>query len=468
VYSYCISAKPIMSVTASDWAKGIGYSVAASIIGGASKLAIRKSWLMVKRTTRNVNAVQNVIEIPNRDQAEHEHSRNLNHYESPTRLMEKGASNSNSNSNSNTSDDDKDKDECDGNNNNIQQHDSSSGTGNAAFEIAEGEESFSTPTPTPTVLNHTTHITASNLALAPKEVKRWALVLRFSGMIGMTFLNPLFCVLAMNYASPSILAPFSGLTLVWIVLFSETMIGEKPSRKQVTAACLIVLGEVIVAVFGDHTNDEGVTVDDVIKSYQSHTFQFYFFLMFLWIASLACIMIKRPTPTLKRFAWGVSGGSITGFQNFLKDSLTITKACSESGESYPWQFYIFALMAIASSFTGLIFLTACMKRYDATFSSAMFVGSFVISASIMSSVHYSTFSHLETLWNWILYPCGLMVLMFGVQMLVNATAEIDGEFVGVGTGLRRQGSEGSSSSTEMRNPLVPITRDESGHEHTVV
>jgi len=58
--------------------------------------------------------------------------------------------------------------------------------------------------------------------------------------------------------------------------------------------------------------------------------------------------------------------------------------------------------------------------------------------------------------------------MFGVQMLVNATAEIDGEFVGVGTGLRRQGSEGSSSSTEMRNPLVPITRDESGHEHTVV
>lgn len=200
-----------------------------------------------------------------------------------------------------------------------------------------------------------------------------------------------------------------------------------------------------------------------MKSYQSHTFQFYFFLMFLWIAALAYIMINRPTPTLKRFAWGVSGGSITGFQNFLKDSLTITKACSESGESYPWQFYIFALMAMASSFTGLIFLTACMKRYDATFSSAMFVGSFVISASIMSGVHYSTFSHLETLWNWILYPCGLMVLMFGVQMLVNATAEIDVELVG--TGLRRQGSEGSSSSTE---PLVPIAQDESGHEHTVV
>ena len=229
-----------MSVTASDWAKGIGYSVAASIIGGASKLAIRKSWLMVKRTR---NPVQNVIEIPNRDEAAN--SRNLNQYESPTRLMKIGAINA--------SDDDRDKDECDGNN--IQQHDSSSG--NAAFEIAEREESASTPT----ALHHTPPITVSNMA--PKQVKRWALVLRFSGMIGMTFLNPFFCVLAMNYASPSILAPFSGLTLVWIVLFSEAMIGEKPSRKQITAACLIVLGEVIVAVFGDHTNDEGVTVDDV-------------------------------------------------------------------------------------------------------------------------------------------------------------------------------------------------------------
>jgi hypothetical protein len=231
-----------MSVTASDWAKGIGYSVAASIIGGASKLAIRKSWLMVKRTR---NTVQNVIDIPNRDEATN--SRNLSQYESPTRLMKIGGTNTN------TSDDDRDKDECDGNN--IQQHDSSSG--NAAFEIAEREESALTPT----AHNHTPPITVSNMN--PKQVKRWAWVLRFSGMIGMTFLNPFFCVLAMNYASPSILAPFSGLTLVWIVLFSEAMIGEKPSRKQVTAACLIVLGEVIVAIFGDHTNDEGVTVDDV-------------------------------------------------------------------------------------------------------------------------------------------------------------------------------------------------------------
>jgi hypothetical protein len=78
---------------------------------------------------------------------------------------------------------------------------------------------------------------------------------------------------------------------------------------------------------------------------------------------------------------------------------------------------------IVSAFSGLLILMACMKRYDATYSSAMFVGSFVVSASIMSAAHYSTFAHLETLWNKILYPAGLSILMGGVLMLVKGSKE---------------------------------------------
>ena len=90
-------------------------------------------------------------------------------------------------------------------------------------------------------------------------------LLRYTGMFGMSVLNPICCVMAMNYASPSILAPFSGLTLVWVILFSNPVIGEKPSAPQVVAAGLIVSGEVIVAFFGDHTNDDGVTIEDVVS-----------------------------------------------------------------------------------------------------------------------------------------------------------------------------------------------------------
>ena len=148
----------------------------------------------------------------------------------------------------------------------------------------------------------------------------------------------------------------------------------------------------------------------------------------------------RPTtaPKLKRFSWGVAGGSITGLQNFLKDALSLLQAVTTSNtnesssleletgkihEHLPWFFALLISMAIFSAFGGLLLLTACMKRYDVTFSAAMFVGSFVVSATIMSAIHYDTFQHLQTVVNYLMYPAGLGLLMVGVFILVQDSKE---------------------------------------------
>jgi SNF family Na+-dependent transporter len=128
------------------------------------------------------------------------------------------------------------------------------------------------------------------------------------------------------------------------------------------------------------------------------------------------ILYSKET-SLKRFAWGSCGGTITGPQNFLKDSLTILKAASNLGEAVPWFFPLLIVFALLTSLSGLLLLTACMKRYDATYSAAAFVGSFVVSASINAACHYNTFTRLPSTWNDILYPLGLIVLMFGVYIL---------------------------------------------------
>jgi hypothetical protein len=173
-------------VSASDWFKGIGLSIIASVIGGASKLAIRKSWLISAEYEGLLSGC--------------EHGSRGGDTQEPLSL-----------------DSDPDADE---------------------------------------IVLH----------------QRWSwlpYVLRYSGMFGMSVLNPICCVLAMNYASPSILAPFSGLTLVWVILFSKPVVGETPSKAQVIAASLIVTGEVVVATFGDHTNDDGVTIEEVVSSVDS-------------------------------------------------------------------------------------------------------------------------------------------------------------------------------------------------------
>ena len=181
------------NVTASAWIKGIIFSVIASIIGGASKLAIRKSWLMETNATRCL-LVEN-----NREEEELGQEPITYRHLSPSSSEE------------------------------------------VDFSAEEIDRRSS------------------------KRTKMVAYSLRLSGMIGMTFLNPLFCVLAMNYASPSILTPFSGLTLVWIILFSKALIGEIPRRPQVVAAGLVIMGEVFVAAFGDHKNDEGVTLEQLVS-----------------------------------------------------------------------------------------------------------------------------------------------------------------------------------------------------------
>lgn len=144
---------------------------------------------------------------------------------------------------------------------------------------------------------------------------------------------------------------------------------------------------------------------------------------------------------LRRFAWGVAGGSLTGLQNFLKDSLTIIKS-TRTNEQMPWALLVsFVLLAIATAFGGLLFLTSCMKRYDATYSSAAFVGSFVVSASFMSAVHYNTFQNLNSWESLLLYPAGLGVLVAGVYMLVKNSSPASETDEGIGINIVVDGDE---------------------------
>ena len=232
------------------------------------------------------------------------------------------------------------------------------------------------------------------------------------------------------------------MTLVWVVLFSGIVVNEHPGKSQKIACTLIVLGEVLVAMFGDHTNGEDINVADVIASYHQPSFHIFIIFMILYLLQLSIfIWIFPKNSLLKKVAWGSIGGTITGFQNFLKDALTIYQLANNSSnmnnnsisnygvgsdDSLPSTFFLFVVLAMATSFIGLLCLASCMKRYDATYSAAMFVTSFVLSASIMSCVHYHTFEHLDGNINYFMYPIGLLTLFMGAFILVKPSAVTSG------------------------------------------
>jgi hypothetical protein len=246
------------AVSASDWSKGISLSILASIIGGASKLAIRKSWLMEEEQRRYLQ--DSLLPVPDADEEDGAISEQET---DPLHQSRHSLAPQNEEEQDNP------------------QSDTSIVRVEQPLQV-DVEDSHDEETPSLRSRRTVSRSTSGDDDVASvsdgshddENVSCWrgskllARCLRGSGMIGMTLLNPLACVLAMNYASPSILAPFSGLTLVWIVLLSNPVIGEQPTAPQIMAACLIIFGEVIVAVFGDHTNDEGVTVEDVVRIYR--------------------------------------------------------------------------------------------------------------------------------------------------------------------------------------------------------
>ena len=75
-------------------------------------------------------------------------------------------------------------------------------------------------------------------------------------------------------------------------------------------------------------------------------------------------------------------------------------------------------MAIFVGVAGLIFLSHCMKRFDATYSASMFVVSYIISATIMSSIRYDMFDRINGATQLILYPLGMSTLLVGVYFLM--------------------------------------------------
>lgn len=272
------------TVTAADWIKGISLSILASVIGGASKLAIRKSWMLqlAKEEEEEEEALQQQVpsspageEMVLYNNGSESFTFRSNHHhgqeetpQSPSEGLELLDDEESSSSSQEEEDDENlpivSQDRM------LRQRNSLIARANS-FEARSCSGASTTTTPslcsTPPRRRTTTarHNSDGSSCYGCCCSTLWlAYTLRFSGMIGMTFLNPICCVLAMNYASPSILAPFSGLTLVWIVVLSSPVIGERPSSIQVTAASLIVTGEVIVAVYGDHTNDEGVSVQHVV------------------------------------------------------------------------------------------------------------------------------------------------------------------------------------------------------------
>lgn len=250
--------------------------------------------------------------------------------------------------------------------------------------------------------------------------------LRYAAFLFISVANPILDISALAFASPSILAPFSGVSLAWVVLLSDRLVGERPAQLQIAGALLIMVGEVVVALFGDHSSHSETSLQELRDSYSDPSFLRFLLASLVLECLLVYTMYNSTNKYWTRIAWGVAGGFVTGFWNFIKDAITIVQLSSSTG-STPFSFLGFLLVsAFVTAGTGMMILSECMKRYDATYTSGTYAGSLTLCASVVSALHYHTFSNLEGIHR-ILYPVGLGILMLGVGLLMSDPSQTKGE-----------------------------------------
>lgn len=79
---------------------------------------------------------------------------------------------------------------------------------------------------------------------------------------------------AYAFAPQSILAPISGLDIVWNTLLAPCTLGEKLTGKRLIACLLITAGTVLIAVFGSHSEAEytAAYLEEVLLRWQVATY----------------------------------------------------------------------------------------------------------------------------------------------------------------------------------------------------
>jgi len=158
------------------------------------------------------------------------------------------------------------------------------------------------------------------------------------------------------------------------------------------------------------------------ESYAEPAMYFYFASVLLWLFGMWYGINVSQNPAFQRFAWGVTGGTLTGIQCFVKDALTILSLTSSIWR-LPWIFYVLLFLGIAMAAGGLAVSTLCMKRFDATYCSAMNAAALVLSATVMGAVHYDDFGNLDSVHSYVLYPLGLLIILWGLYVLDVVSSE---------------------------------------------
>jgi len=229
--------------------------------------------------------------------------------------------------------------------------------------------------------------------------------------ISCLIINPIMDVLALAFASPTLLTPLAGTTLVWNVILAHFILKEQLTIYAVAGSGIALVGCVLVGIFGPKEDPTFTDYDEVMDLWNRKTFHIYAFCLLVVVSFLAMLM-KVGTHHVRGMCYALVAGTFSGLFFSLKCSVELVRI----GATRHFFTYLIILSAAATPLIGIIILYVGLKEYDALVLLPMYHAALVLTGTTSSAIFFKDLEGLNLV-RAIVFSTAIVIILIGAVVV---------------------------------------------------
>jgi len=288
---------------------------------------------------------------------------------------------------------------------------------------------------------------ATGIGTLGRIFMRWSHVLKDSDfqksrrvlLIGVLFLiiNPAMDVLSLAFASPTLLTPLAGTTLVWNVILAHVVLKEHLTVYAVGGSGVALLGCILVGIFGPKDDPKFEDYDEVMQLWGRKTFHIYAVCQAI-LLTLFGTLISVGSSFIRGVCYALISGTFSGLFFSLKCSVELIRI----GATHYFVTYIIILSAAATPLIGIIVLYFGLKEYDALILLPIYHAALVLTGTTSSAIFFKDLEGLK-FYRAIIFSIAIGIIIIGAVIVsIHGLVVEDNEEK---TGLLSNSKDGKSS-----------------------
>jgi len=224
-------------------------------------------------------------------------------------------------------------------------------------------------------------------------------------------INPIMDILSLAFASPTLLTPLAGTTLVWNVILAHFILKEQLTIYAVAGSGIALVGCVLVGVFGPKEDPTFKNYDEIMDLWNKKTFHVYAFCLLVVISFFGMLM-KVGTHHVRGICYALVAGTFSGLFFSLKCSVELVRI----GATHHIFTYLIILSAAATPLIGILILYFGLKEYDALVLLPMYHAALVLTGTTSSAIFFKDLEGLNLV-RAIVFSVAIVIIILGAVVV---------------------------------------------------